>query len=137
MITLYLTATEKEMFDRLPVSLKEGWKVEVQSEDGYETPEELEMRGEMAHITMGKNPKVAELLKKFEESGEVSSIDWAELPEEVLMDFFFTIGASGIGGIIEYILAEAKEDKDVADAAQLSSIRARITELNTADISTL
>ncbi|MBU2259435.1 hypothetical protein KKC44_02400 [Patescibacteria group bacterium] len=128
MTTLHLTADEKKTFEKLPAQLQEGWTVEEETIDAYETPEVLTMRMKMADFK--KYPEVETLVERMKDAKDIREVDLSGIQEGVLKEFAFTIGAKGLAAIIRFLLKETKTDADVQGLAGLSLMRHEILDTN-------
>ena len=128
MTTLYLTAQEKSLFDGLPDSIKQGWTVEAEKSDAYETPEVLRMRMQM--VDLGKYPSALGILERLKNGEDLRNINLEGLSPDVLRELAFTIGAKGMAVLISRLLKSARTDKDIEGLAGMSLIRHEILEVN-------
>lgn len=128
MNTLHLTTEEQKWFETLPAALKEGWTVEPETIDAYETAEELQVR---LNITrMPKFPPVDKLLQKLRDGADIKDVNLDDLPEEMMPSFFFAIGAKGVSIFMGALFKLAKDDEDVQALCAMSLIRHDILETN-------
>lgn len=131
---LTLTVAEKEIYDRLPAALRDGWKVKAIDTPPVEKPEELYMRYRIAHFTDSRCTAIADKVKKAKTAAEIALIaadfDIASLPQEQLAELFFVLGVRVLSGMIEYVLANTDHDEDLEGVASLSAIRIMLVEAN-------
>ncbi len=128
MNTLYLTAAEKEAYDMLPEDIREGWEVVDETLDAYETDRQLMMRAHMS--TMHKYKAMQEIAEKLKNGTPAEEIDLGGIPDEMLPDFYFTIGARGLRQMIAYSFQLCKDDEDIKGVASLTWIRHQLLESN-------
>ncbi|OGJ62752.1 hypothetical protein A3A67_03485 [Candidatus Peribacteria bacterium RIFCSPLOWO2_01_FULL_51_18] len=127
MDAIYLNEAEKSLFDKLPESLKEGWQTEEEKGTAYESDEVLKMRRKMASFV--DFPQVIKVLVAVEK-GETQGLSLVDIPEGILPELFFTIGARGLEVLIMRLLADAKTDGDLEGLAGLATCRHEILETN-------
>lgn len=128
MHTLHLLPSEQSAFGKLPDALKEGWTVEAEKLKSFETAEQLQIRANMADFS--KWPAMQALLDGLKK-GQAPNMDSLEsIPEEAVPELLFTIGASGISGLIGLLLQEIKNDEDLESVAGFSILRHDILEAN-------
>jgi hypothetical protein len=137
MQTLHLTPTETELFQKLPAAVQEGWIIEPEKLTSYETDDMLRMRGEMAQISFRKYPELVALVEKSGQVKDLSDLQFPDVPEDVLQELIFVIGARGLDGFVRGMLSETKTDEDLKSVMFLSEMRHKILELNATDISSL
>ena len=125
---LYLTAAESEKVRRLPESLLEGWTIEEEAGTAYESADVLRVRAGMARFDT--YPALRDMAKTVADGGTIDLGKLHDMPEAVLPELCFTIGARGITVLIAALIAEASTDEDVAAIAGLSSIRRDILRTN-------
>ncbi len=125
---LYLTADERKLFDVLSEELKEGWEVEEEVQDSYESPKVLAMRASMASFDM--YPELEDLAKRIQTGEDVSNISLADVSEQVLGEFAFTIGAKGLSAFIEQLAKEIQSNEDILGLAGLTLLRHEILDTN-------
>ncbi len=128
MTTLYLTKAEEQAFGALPAGLREGWTVVAETLDSYETDKQLSMRARMS--TLHKYDAVKRMVEDLMNGKDPSNMSLGDLPTEILPDFYFTIGARGVGKMMDMGMKELKTDDDVRGYASLSLIRHKLLETN-------
>jgi hypothetical protein len=121
MNTLYLTKAEQKQFDALPDAVKKLCNVENEASTAFETDEQIAMRYHIA--TFQNEPAVAALAEKVAEGTDIATLTLDEIPESILPDFYFTIGARGVSAFLESVLATAKTEEDAQALAEFSRIR--------------
>ncbi len=126
---LYLTNDEQKLFQKLSEALKEGWKVEEEKMNSYESDAVLEMRQQMVHPEHRKLPALAALSKQLEK-GNLEKVTFPKLPDDVYKEFFFTIGARGIHPLIDGLLHSAKTDDDMIALGDLTTMRHQLLLIN-------
>ncbi len=126
--TLYLTADESAVFFALPESLREGWTVEVETGVAYEDVDVLKVRAGMARFETA--PELREYIQKALRGEKVDPRAITDMPEHVLPEFFFTIGAVGVTLLLHTLLKQTATDEDVAGVAGFSHIRHDILQTN-------
>lgn len=126
--TLFLTVKESAAFAALPDALREGWMVEKEEGTAYEDMDVLKVRAGMARFETF--PALREYVKGIASGGVIEPTTIKDLPESVLPELFFTIGARGVSALIAALLASCDDDGDVAGVAGLSHIRRDILNTN-------
>lgn len=126
--TLFLTEPEAAAFAALPEALREGWTVEPETGTAYEDADVLKVRAGMARFETF--PALHEYVKQALSSGIVDPSTIKEIPESVLPELFFTIGARGVSALMAALFSECAQDDDVAGIAGLSHIRHDILQTN-------
>lgn len=132
MATLYLTADEKKRFMALPESAREGWEVSDETQKTYERPEELKMRMLMLD---GGSPGMKHLAQKaatVKAAGSAPDVVRAlgEIPRDVLLTAFFTMGAAGIQAIVASLLSGSPTDEQMQALSELTQLRHMLLETN-------
>lgn len=126
--TLFLTEPEAAAFAALPEALREGWTVEPETGTAYEDADVLKVRAGMARFDTF--PELREYVTESLRTGVVQPMAIKELPESILPELFFTIGAHGVRMLIAAMLSQCTTDTDVAGIAGLSHIRRDILNTN-------
>ncbi len=121
MNTLLLTATERPWFDRLSEELKDGWVVQEETLDAYETDEALRIRSHMARFD--SYPQLKDMIAAVRSGKPTKEWNVDGVPEELLPTVFFTIGARGIAAMMSALLTQLRSDEDIRGLASLSAIR--------------
>jgi hypothetical protein len=131
--TLYLTPSEKMMYEALPESLREGWSVTDEIEH-YERAEELDLRYRMADFM---DPACKELLEAAkgvtnrEDFEKVASqFDISSLSQEQTAELFFILGSKIITYMMSYLFQSVENDEDIEGISGLSAIRHLLFETN-------
>ncbi len=125
--TLFLTDSEKTMFEGLDSSAKEGWDISEETLTFSDTEEYRKIRLELLRV---HDPKLQELQKKAleaktsEEMEElIAHIELQDLPEDDLMQLFFAMGPDVLTSFIKVYLEQSKMDDDLEAVCALTSIR--------------
>lgn len=126
--TLYLTADESAVFSALPESLREGWTVEPETGTAYEDDDVLKVRAGMARFD--SYPELKGLAAQVASGTPLSPSQITKIPESVLPELYFTMGARGVGRLIAMLLRNVKTDEDVEGLAGLTHIRRDILNTN-------
>jgi hypothetical protein len=126
--TLHFTPSELAHYEKLPAALREGWIVKEETGTAYETEEVLEIRRAM--LRFQKNPSLQPLLEKLKQNIPLEQLTSKDLPEEILPDLFFGMGARGVTVLIELAFGNVKDEEDVAGLAGLTKIRHDLLEAN-------
>jgi hypothetical protein len=124
---LILTSDEKAMFDALPDALKDGWQVSDEPSSAWESDETLAIRYEMSSLK--RHPEAKNILETVRK-GEYEKAIMEGIPESLLPDLFFTIGAKGMTVMIHKLLQEAKTDADLGGTSALTTIRHQLLTAN-------
>lgn len=126
--TLFLTAPEAAAFAALPESLREGWTVEPETGTAYEDADVLKVRASMARFDT--YPQLKDIARDVLAGKKPEASAYANIPESVLPELYFTIGATGVAILIRILFPAIKADDDVAGLAGLTHIRHDILETN-------
>lgn len=118
------------MFEALSDELKEGWTVEEERSTAYETSEELSMRQKMS--SFDEFPQVASLAKQVADGSPLEKLSLQDVPQEVLPELCFVIGATGLSVLVATLLKEMKNDEDVEGLMGLSLLRHEMLLSNSA-----
>lgn len=128
MSTIFLTKEEQPLFAKIAASLTEGWTLETEDQTAYETPEVLEMRGNISPLR--RHPAVKEIAEKVQIGEKIENLKMPELSDEDVAEFFFMIGAKGMTIFLEMLLKEAKTDDDLRLIGHISDLRHSLLETN-------
>ena len=132
---LYLTKQEKKVIDALPASLFAGCDVREESEKGMETLNELKMRYCLA--SFGKHPAIQAIAEHFIQGTDLSELSLKNIPDDIASEFFFTIGAKGVTGMMGLLIADGmKSSEDIHAFTVLSVLRHGLLENNRIPLST-
>lgn len=127
--TLYLTAVEREIFAALPKDVIAEWNLEPETGAAYETSDVLRVRAGMARFD--SYPELLALTAQAATSGKpIDAGVLAHVPESVLPELYFTIGACGLSAVIPVLLTQVKTDDDLEGVAGLSVARHDILRTN-------
>lgn len=118
-MTLYLTNTERQLYDKLPADLKKAWGGEVSEEQGtaWETEEELDAR--IVTFAEEAAPEVREIARTFRQKIVRKEMDnWSadEIPASLLPTLLFVMGARGLSAMISGALQSSDFALDVLSA---------------------
>lgn len=125
---LYLTQDEKKIFENLSEALREGWKIQDETINAYETDEQLAVRVSMADTD--RWPELKKLMQEMKEGKEVNVTDIKSIPESAMPELLFTIGARGVTMLIYALMQKAKDDQDIEGLAAFSMLRHDLLETN-------
>ncbi len=128
MTTLYLTASERTLFEALPDSLQSEWPIEEETLTAYESFDILKMRADISPLS--RHPLLKDMFEKVKGGGSLDGMKIPDLSDEDIADFFFTIGARGLAGFIEMLLKETKTDEDIRSLSAMSEMRHKLLEIN-------
>lgn len=126
--TVYLTADEATIFERLPSSVREGWTVEREEGTAYEDVEVLRIRAGMARFE--SYPALAAAAAGIVRTGTVDATLLRDMPEEMVPELCFTIGARGLSALVVSLLGNVQTDRDVQWLAGMTQIRHQMLETN-------
>ncbi|MBP9750860.1 MAG: hypothetical protein KBC95_03365 [Candidatus Peribacteraceae bacterium] len=126
--TLFLTPDEQARFGTLPEALRQGRLVETESSTAFESDEQLEIRRQLASF---KDDPTTVALADAIAAGKPAA-EWPEVPQSVLPELYFTIGARGVTAMIGALLGEMADGEDVDLLAALSFIRHELFGTNEA-----
>lgn len=125
--TLFLTDSEKAIFDGFEASQKEGWEVQDETLTFQDTEEYRKIRLELLRV---HDPKLQDFQKKATEAKNseeveelIANIELQNLPEDDLMQLFFAMGPDVLTSFIKVYLEQAKTDDDLEAACALTNIR--------------
>lgn len=125
--TLFLTAAEQFMFGKLASSLRDGWDVQTEPLDCFESPRQIKMRYFLADFTL--HPEMKVLAEKIEKQ-DLGGFTAADLPEGIESEVLFVLGARGVNALIESLLPSVAKDEEVEALATLSAVRHKLLEIN-------
>lgn len=131
---LYLTPSEKALYDKLPATLKKEWGGEVVEEKGtaWETEDEWQVRlRSVVHDSQPAFRQLAEtVIKKMKSKNDPDMWTMKEIPEDILPTVFFLIGAVGMSTIIFQGLGHLSSSEMIEDLATLSFARHQMLKSN-------
>ncbi len=128
MNTLYLTPDEQKIFSTLPANLREGWAVETEAGTAYEDDDVLRIRATMFRSPLPKLKDIAINAIRDKALPDPSFLE--TIPEGILPELYYTIGARGVLHIIGSLLPKAATDDDIGGLAGLTVIRHDILATN-------
>jgi hypothetical protein len=117
--TIHLTADEKKAYETIPAALRDGWTVEDETQTSYETDRQLMMRAHMS--TLHKYVVVQEMAQHVMDGKGLPSL--GGIPDDLLPEVYFTIGARGVDKLIKLAMQTIKTDEDMEGLASLTMIR--------------
>lgn len=127
MNTLYLFADEKQLFDKLPNELKEGWQVEEETLSFEDSDVHRKMRMRFFRIHDPKLETFCDQAKKADSVEELANLvqetDLSAVNDADLMELFFVLGPEPLTLVIQNLLNEISADSDLEDLAALTVIR--------------
>lgn len=126
--TLRLTDAEMKRWESLPAERTEGWEVEREDGVAYESPDVLKIRAGMARFD--SFPALRAVVDAAMHGKKIDLAAVRDMPESVLPELCFTIGAVGMTVLIGALFAELASDEDVAAIAAMTSIRHDILTTN-------
>lgn len=126
--TLYLTVAESALFSGLSEALREGWTVELETGTAYESTDVLKVRAGMARFD--SYPELKDLAAQVMAGTQLTAAQMEKIPESVLPELYFTMGARGVGRLIVMLLRNITSDEDVEGLAGLTHIRRDILQTN-------
>ncbi len=126
--TLFLTDAERALFSALPSFVQEGWDVQTESLDAYESVRQMKIRYSLADFSFHPDMKV--FAETIANGGEPDMNILDTLNPEVEKEIFFVLGARGVKSLMETLLAEISNDEDVELLASLSVIRHELLSIN-------
>ena len=126
--SLYLTADERKAYDALSDDLKEGWTVEEEGLDCYESDRQLRMRAHMADFSM--YPEVESIVNQVTGDGEPAPVSLDGISPDVQKELYFMIGARGVKILVTLLFKELKNDDDIEALAFLTTVRHELLETN-------
>jgi hypothetical protein len=126
--TLFLTEPEAAAFAKLPEGLREGWTVEPETGTAYEDADVLKVRAGMARFD--SYPQLKDIANDVLAGKQPNAAAFDGIPESVLPELYFTIGATGIAILVRILLPKVADDEDIAGLAGLTHLRHDILETN-------
>lgn len=126
--TLYLTDAEMTKWNALPEERKDGWTVEAETLTSYESTDVLKVRAGMARFD--SFPVLRDVVKNAAAGQKIDIDSLKGMPEAVLPELCFTIGAVGMTALIAAMFDQSKTDEDVAAIAGMSTLRHDILSTN-------
>lgn len=133
---LHLTASERDIFEKLPKELRKGWAVEEEMLNTYESPEELHLRQEMFRRTSPEFLAHLDTFRTVDSSAALTAALRSKgIPQDVFLDMLFPLGAVFLRGFIAACLPLLKTTEALEEIAMLSSLRHALLESNGETIS--
>lgn len=126
--TLYLHADERVSFDALSADIREGWTVEDETSDSYESVRQIALRYGMADF--GMHPNVKTVVDQIANGTPPDAVSLKQIGPDVLKELFYAIGARGVRALMQTMLSNIRTDQDLEAYASLSVVRHKLLELN-------
>ncbi len=126
--TLFLTVSERRRFDALPEKLKADWTVNDETGTAYETDDELTIRAHMAEVAAF--PALKTMIADMRAGKKVDISTLGAIPDDLIPELLFSIGARGISLLIDEMLRNVTMDEEVQAIAGFSHFRRNILESN-------
>ncbi len=126
--TIFLTADEQSLFQAVPESLREGWTVQSETLDCYESLRQIRMRISLADFKF--HPGVKTILDQISAGESPDKISFEHIGPDVQKELYFTIGARGVAAFIATLLSEISKDEDIEALATLTVIRHELLTIN-------
>ncbi len=126
--TLFLTVSERRRFDALPAKLKADWTVTDETGTAYETDYELTIRAHMAEVAAF--PALKTMIADMRAGKKVDISALGTIPDDMVPEMLFSIGARGISLLIDELLRNVKTDEEVQAIAGFSHFRREILQSN-------
>lgn len=117
---------------QVDASLREGWIVERETLNTYESPRQIQMRFAMADFSL--YPEVEKLRTRMAAGEDVGADVLASVPQDVQQEVFFMIGARGVHDLLHMLLHAMNSDEDVEALSVLSTVRHKLLSLNASAI---
>lgn len=124
---MYLTSSERRLFDGLSDAIREGWEVIDESDAPDESPEIRRMR---LHLVQLHDPRLQHFIEEARSKDSVDSIvahigqmNLESIMDSDLAELFFALGAGPISTIVSDLLQDVKTDADLQDIEALTVIR--------------
>ncbi len=124
---LYLTATEKILFEKLPEALREGWEVKEEKGKYKDDEKKRVLRATFSNI---QTPALRDLGEKVKTSNSsdfilhlVRTLDISKVSTNDLTEMFFVLGPDGMALMLNELLSQANTDEDLNAASFVSDIR--------------
>ncbi len=132
-MSLYLIASERKLYDKLPADLKKSWGGEVKEEMGtaWETDEQLSVRSELAakHLSPKAAVALGKMIKKLQREG-IDAITEKDFPKSAFPHILNLLGAVGLTAVIYETIADAASGDDLDTAETLSNFRHQMLMAN-------
>lgn len=132
MSTLFLTASERALYDKLSDGLKEGWAVENEALTYDDSPQKQAIRLSLLRI---HDPHLLELRNKVSSATSMDDIaallsktNISEVQEDEVAQLFFALGPESLARLIGHLLRHAKTDGDMEGVTALTVIRHTMLE---------
>lgn len=132
MNTLYLTATEQSLYDSLSDALRDGWTTTDETLTFRDTDHRRRIRFEMLKLD---DPRMQHFMEKAAQTETAEALDalikgtdFTEVSDADFSELMFAIGPDGVTILLHAALKTAKDDDDVAYAAELSNVRHGLLE---------
>jgi hypothetical protein len=125
--TAFLTSQEQALFEALPDTLREGWKVEPETVTHKDSEKQKKLR---FMLFSAYAPHLRVLIHSLESAStdkEMQKIlmtaDLKELSDTALAEIFFTMGPNSLSLFIVAMLEQVKDDEELERIVSLSVIR--------------
>ncbi len=126
--TIFLTPDERAAFETLPADVREGWSVQDETLDAYESVRQIAMRYGMADF--GMHPSVKDIVEQILQGAAPDTVSLAHVGPDIQKEFYYMIGARGVRALMQTIASGMRTDEDVEAYAALSVVRHKLLELN-------
>lgn len=128
MKSLFLTPEEQQQFLTLHSSLRDGWSIETETLNCYESTLQLQMRYNMADFTM--HPSMQNWANRLLKGESVKDFSVADIDPSAYKELFFVLGAKGLKAIIHAMLQEIHDDEDIRALQEFTMARHKLLEIN-------
>ncbi len=125
---LFLHADERSAFEQLPADIREGWDVQDEALETYESVRQITLRYGMGDF--GMHPSVRTIVDQIEKGVAPDAVSIAELGPDIQKELYFMIGARGVRSLMRAMLPNLRTDQDIEAYAALSVVRHKLLELN-------
>jgi len=126
--TLFLTDKEQSYLQNIPSSLRDGWDLQTETLDAYESMRQIKIRYSLSDFSF--HPEIKTFVEGIMENGEPDMAVLDSLTPEVEKEIFFVLGAVGVKSLIATLLTEISDDADMELLASLSVIRHELLSIN-------
>ena len=131
-MVVYLTAEERAAFDALPADIREGWDVQEETLDCYESYAQLQMRYNLADFDM--YPDMKNWAEKIQNGEGIDGFSVDHIDPVAQNELFFVMGARGMKTLIDTVLGDISDDEDVRALSELSTVRHKLLEINSSAV---
>jgi hypothetical protein len=127
---MHVLPSEHDALQAVPPALLAGWNIQPETLKSFESDRQIWIRANMAEFKSA--PELHELVTDVLAAKTINLKPIKNLPEELLPELLFTIGARGITQIIAALLLEPPTKELIESIAGFTHLRHDILEANAA-----